>query len=105
MSVRTTARHADWLALVEPSGPFLTLPVLRRGFPAGLDRTPPALRAEFRERRPGPDLRLSRHYACLLNEALLRSSFLTSERSRGLPRSAARRAEWAAAVGTRRLIG
>src|SRR5437764_4256945 len=49
------ATHADWLALVDPSGPFLTLPVLRRGFPAGLDRTPPALRAEFRERRPGPD--------------------------------------------------
>ena len=49
MSVRTTARHADWLALVEPSGPFLTLPVLRRALPEGLERTKPNLRAELRE--------------------------------------------------------
>jgi len=29
--------HAEWLALVESSGPFLSLPVLMRVFPQGLD--------------------------------------------------------------------
>lgn len=50
MSARTTARHADWLSLVEPSGPFVTLPVLRRALPEGLERTRPDLRSELRER-------------------------------------------------------
>ena len=30
-------QHLDWLGLVEASGPFLTLPVLREAWPAGLD--------------------------------------------------------------------
>jgi hypothetical protein len=30
-------QHLDWLGLVEVSGPFLTLPVLREVWPAGLD--------------------------------------------------------------------
>src|SRR3990172_6021421 len=29
--------HAEWLSLIEVSGPFLTLPVLERVFPQGLD--------------------------------------------------------------------
>ena len=34
----TIARHhAEWLSLVETSGPFLSLPVLLRVFPQGLD--------------------------------------------------------------------
>lgn len=32
-----TAHHAEWLSLIEVSGPFLTLPVLERVFPQGLD--------------------------------------------------------------------
>ncbi len=31
--------HAEWLSLVEISGPFLSLPVLMRVFPQGLDTT------------------------------------------------------------------
>jgi hypothetical protein len=50
VSKRTTLRHADWLTLVDPSGPFLTLPVLRRVWPDGLDRTPPERTVELRER-------------------------------------------------------
>lgn len=50
MSARTTARHADWLSLVEPSGPFVTLPVLRRALPEGLERSRPDLRSELRDR-------------------------------------------------------
>jgi hypothetical protein len=30
--------HAEWLSLIEVSGPFLTLPVLERVFPQGLDK-------------------------------------------------------------------
>ncbi len=29
--------HAEWLSLVEISGPFLSIPVLQRAFPQGLD--------------------------------------------------------------------
>ncbi|MDA8073382.1 MAG: restriction endonuclease [Actinomycetota bacterium] len=49
MSTRVTLRHADWLSLVDATGPFLTLPVLRRVWPSGLDRTPPGRCAEVRE--------------------------------------------------------
>lgn len=49
-NARTTARHADWLGLVEPLGPFLTLPVLRRAMPEGLERTRAELRSALRER-------------------------------------------------------
>jgi hypothetical protein len=37
VKARVGAQHADWLTLVEPVGQFLTLPVLRRVFPTGLD--------------------------------------------------------------------
>uniref|UniRef100_B8HYW6 site-specific DNA-methyltransferase (adenine-specific) n=1 Tax=Cyanothece sp. (strain PCC 7425 / ATCC 29141) TaxID=395961 RepID=B8HYW6_CYAP4 len=35
--------HAEWLSLVEVSGPFLSLPVLLKTFPAGLDAHDPDL--------------------------------------------------------------
>jgi hypothetical protein len=45
--------HADWLQLVDVSGPFLTLPVLKRALPQGLNPTPPPkvdeLRRAFQE--------------------------------------------------------
>ncbi len=44
------AVHADWLRLVEPDGPFLTLPVLRRVWPNGLDHLDADARAEVRRR-------------------------------------------------------
>ncbi|MFC3994376.1 Eco57I restriction-modification methylase domain-containing protein [Nocardiopsis sediminis] len=42
----TAEQHRNWLNLIEVSGPFLTLPVLRRIWPAGLD----PLDKEARER-------------------------------------------------------
>ena len=33
--------HAEWLSLVEASGPFLSLPVLLKAFPSGLDAHEP----------------------------------------------------------------
>lgn len=32
------AQHKDWLSLVNPEGPFLTIPVLNQAFPNGVDR-------------------------------------------------------------------
>ena len=62
-----TRHHAEWLALVETSGPFLSLPVLLRAFPQGLDTVDPdrarTLRLAFEEwqenqegARPDPGL-------------------------------------------------
>ncbi|NTV63317.1 MAG: hypothetical protein HGA65_07240, partial [Oscillochloris sp.] len=40
--------HAEWLSLLEISGPFLSLPVLDRAFPQGLDGVASELRQELR---------------------------------------------------------
>jgi phosphatidylserine/phosphatidylglycerophosphate/cardiolipin synthase-like enzyme len=45
-----TESLADWLSLIEPTGSFLTLPVLKRAFPNGLERVEPEVRAEMRQR-------------------------------------------------------
>ena len=48
-----TRHHAEWLSLVEASGPFLSLPVLDAAFPQGLDDHDPevtrALRLAYEE--------------------------------------------------------
>ncbi|MFN2135596.1 MAG: hypothetical protein ACK2UK_06555, partial [Candidatus Promineifilaceae bacterium] len=45
----TTARHhAEWLSLLEISGPFLSLPVLTDTFPQGLEADDPEIAAELR---------------------------------------------------------
>jgi hypothetical protein len=52
--------HADWLSLVESSGPFLSLPVLLRAFPQGLDPREPEqakqLRLAYEEWQENPGL-------------------------------------------------
>jgi hypothetical protein len=46
---RTIRRHHDdWLSLLDRSGPFLTVPVLSRTWPAGLDPVPRELMDEVR---------------------------------------------------------
>jgi hypothetical protein len=46
----STARdHAEWLSLVESSGPFVSVPVLMRTFPQGLDARNPEQAALLRE--------------------------------------------------------
>ena len=46
----TPARHhAEWLSLVESSGPFLSMPVLLRVFPQGLDLRDATRAAALRE--------------------------------------------------------
>jgi hypothetical protein len=57
----TARHHAEWLSLVEVSGPFLSLPVLLRVFPQGLDahdaehaRSLRMAFAEWRDNQAGP---------------------------------------------------
>jgi hypothetical protein len=47
--VSVARQHAEWLSLMESSGPFVSLPVLMRVFPQGLDRRDPAKAARLRE--------------------------------------------------------
>ncbi len=59
MSAPTASRHhADWLSLVEISGPFVSLPVLLRVFSQGLEPRDPiqakALRAAYEEWQDNP---------------------------------------------------
>jgi hypothetical protein len=46
---RTAQHHAEWLSLVETSGPFLSLPVLLRVFPQELEGRDPERAARLRE--------------------------------------------------------
>ncbi len=46
---RTARHHAEWLSLVETSGPFLSLPVLLRVFPQELEGRDPERAARLRE--------------------------------------------------------
>lgn len=46
----TKAHHAEWLRLLEVSGPFLELPVLTEVFPQGLPGLDPGQRAGVRQR-------------------------------------------------------
>lgn len=42
-------QHADWLALLGPTGPFLTIPVLMAAFPTGLESLATPLRERVRQ--------------------------------------------------------
>jgi len=55
----TAARHHDWLSLIDISGPFLTVPVLREVFPQGLEELETSrakrLRSAYEEWRDAVD--------------------------------------------------
>ena len=55
---RIEDHHAEWLSLVETSGPFLTVPALKRALPDGLEATTimPDLRVAYTEWRSDPGL-------------------------------------------------
>ncbi len=64
--------HAEWLSLVETSGPFLTVPTLKRALPNGLEAAPdalPRLRLAHAEWRADPSLR-QRFIRWVLDEVL-----------------------------------
>ena len=41
--------HDDWLSLIEISGPFLAVPVLKEAFPQGLEELDAAKRKRLRQ--------------------------------------------------------
>jgi hypothetical protein len=56
--ISASRHHADWLSLVEVSGPFVSLPVLLKTFPQGLDprdqAKAKALRAAYEDWHKAP---------------------------------------------------
>jgi len=46
--MRVSEHHAEWLSLLETSGPFLSLPVVERVFPQGLDEHDPRVFARIK---------------------------------------------------------
>ena len=46
--VSVASHHAEWLSLVDVSGPFLSVPVLKEALPNGLDAHDPRVAAEVR---------------------------------------------------------
>src|SRR5688500_3022830 len=56
---RIEDHHAEWLSLVETSGPFLSVPALKRALPDGLEAPPAAqqdLRVAYTEWHEDPGL-------------------------------------------------
>ncbi|MGA4222314.1 Eco57I restriction-modification methylase domain-containing protein [Ralstonia nicotianae] len=71
--------HHDWLALIEISGPFLAVPVLREAFPQGLEELDAAKRKrlrqaydEWREALETDDPRFADLHAAWIDEVLSR---------------------------------
>ncbi|MEO8391572.1 MAG: hypothetical protein ABI700_01140 [Chloroflexota bacterium] len=48
MAISVARHHAEWLSLIEISGPFLSVPVLQRAFPQELDAHDPQLAWDLR---------------------------------------------------------
>lgn len=96
----TQTRHHDWLSLVEISGPFLAVPVLKEAFPQGLDELDGGKRKrlrqaydEWRDALETDDPRFADLHAAWIDEVLSRELEL-DEDSRG---DVLRRKDWCAA--------
>ena len=92
--------HHEWLSLIEISGPFLAVPVLKETFPQGLEELDSAKRKrlrqaydEWREALETDDPRFADLHAAWLDEVLSRGLEL-DEDSRG---DVLRRKDWCAA--------
>lgn len=75
----TPTQHHDWLSLVEISGPFLAVPVLKEAFPQGAEELDAAKRKrlrqaydEWREALETDDPRLKELHAAWIDEVLSR---------------------------------
>ena len=92
--------HHDWLALVEISGPFLAVPVLKEAFPQGLEELDAAKRKrlrqaydEWREALETDDPRIEELHAAWISEVLSRGLELDQD-GRG---DVLKRKDWCAA--------
>jgi len=96
----TPTQHHDWLSLVEISGPFLAVPVLKEAFPQGLEELDGGKRKrlrqaydEWRDALETDDPRFADLHAAWIDEVLSRGLEL-DEDSRG---DVLRRKDWCAA--------
>jgi hypothetical protein len=92
--------HHDWLALIEISGPFLAVPVLKEVFPQGLEELDGIKRKrlrqayeEWRDALEADDLQLTELHTAWIDEVLSRGLDL-DEDGKG---DVLKRAEWCAA--------
>jgi len=79
-SQRSADQHAEWLSLVQTSGPFLSVPTLRRAMPDGLDGPPtalPELRLAYAEWQANPELQ--QRWVRWVLDVLLELGHATSE--------------------------
>lgn len=72
-------QHHDWLSLIEISGPFLAIPVLKEAFPQGLEELDASKRKylrqayeEWREALELEDIQFSELHVAWINEVLSR---------------------------------
>jgi hypothetical protein len=96
----TETQHHEWLALIEISGPFLAVPVLKEAFPQGLEELDAAKRKrlrqaydEWREAQETDDPRFADLHAAWIDEVLSRGLEL-GEGGRG---DVLKRNDWCAA--------
>lgn len=82
----TQTQHHDWLSLIEISGPFLAVPVLKESFPQGLEGLDAAKRKrlrqaydEWREALEIDDPRLDELHAAWIGEVLSRGMELDED--------------------------
>ncbi len=82
---RIDEQHAEWLGLLRPEGPFLTVPVLMEALPHGLDTVPEEVRNRIRqgwaEVQEAPDLLGPAWTELILGELL---NYPSSARSEGV---------------------
>jgi hypothetical protein len=83
-----TSVHDDWLSLIEISGPFLAVPVLKEAFPQGLDELDGLKRKrlrqayeEWREALDTDDLQFAELHVAWINEVLSRGLELDEDGS------------------------
>ena len=96
----TPIQHHDWLALIEISGPFLAVPVLKEAFPQGLEELDGTKRKrlrqayeEWREALDTDDPQLDELHAAWIDEVLARALEL-DENGKG---DVLKRSDWCAA--------
>ena len=92
--------HHDWLSLIEISGPFLAVPVLKEAFPQGLEELDATKRKrlrqayeEWREAMELEDAQFAELHVAWIDEVLSRGLELDEDGKGGV----LKRSEWCAA--------
>ena len=107
MSTQPNELHHDWLSLVEISGPFLAVPVLKEVFPQGLEELDPGKRKRLRQTYDewsdavqSDDVLIDALHTAWVEEVLARTLELDEDSNGDL----LKRTEWCAARLTTTLV-